>query len=422
MISFNKIKLFSKKYIYLILTFLIIIIICFLFNNLYKKDTKEHYLTYFLPYYDNEKNKIQNFYLNEDYKRMNYKKYFYYEPFNFGYHIKERIIIVQALSKLLLANSKLKNCNDVRFRYDQDLIKNLNKDKIQLAIMSIPAIAYYNSNSTKEDDPINVKLVLKVSQRYVFFITRNNTKIDSLTKFPLKCKIGTNRYKLNEKTQDNFITIEILDYLKYVKDKDYFLKSYVNFNDAGQALINNEVDLLVWIDLFPNEEISNFVNKYANTGLRLLPFIIPQEKVFTSTYYQYDISYIDLNLFSDLYLPVKFGKQEYNNFKPDLKILKFDEYLVTNRFVNKDIIYNITDSYFEYVKVLDRVIPEFSYFIRDIELDNKQIPISYHEGARKYYYDKGVMTNNPNPNCRYLAGVMECNDKTLADHGLTYYS
>lgn len=413
--------LIKNNYLYknikLICIFLIILFLFYFINNM-NKENKEHYLTFFIPYYDNEKDKIQQFYENEDYKRLNYKKNFFYKPINFGYYIKEKKYIIQNIAKMLLANSKIKYCNDIEFKYDMDLIKNLNNNNIQLSIKSIPAIAYYNSNKTKEDDPTNVKLVLKISKRYVFFITRKNNKIESLTSIPFKSKIGVNKYMLSEKEKINFVAFDILDYLKYQINIDYTLIPYDTIFDGGEALINNELDLLIWIDYFPNKNITKFFNDNSYHGLKILPFNIPQEKVFKKINYQYDIDYIDLNNVSKSYLPVRIKNENWNKFKPDMKILSFDEYLVTNRFVDKDIIYNITNSYFKNIKLLKNNNFEYINFISDVELDNKQVPIPYHEGAREYYFDNGYMSNNPSQNCKYLVGVMNCNDKTLLDNNL----
>jgi len=168
----------TKKYIYIIFIFLIIFIIILYLNKLIGKDYKEHYLTYFLPYYDNEKNKIQQFYENEDYKRLNYKNNFFNQPFNIGYHSIGRQFLIENISKLLLSSSKIKKCNVIHHEYDINLIKNINNNNIQLSILSVPGIAYYETDRIKELEPVNINLVLKISKRYVFFITKKSKNYD----------------------------------------------------------------------------------------------------------------------------------------------------------------------------------------------------------------------------------------------------
>ncbi len=417
MIQFNikNIKPY-KKYIYLFFIFLITFIIIFYLNKNFKKEYKEHYLTYFLPYYDNEFNKIQKFYDEEDYKRLNYKKHFIYEPFNFGYHIYQHQDVIQTITKIILAGSKIKTCNNIHYSLSSDLVKDLNNNKTQMTILSSPIIAYFDSVESGIKNFNNVKLILKCTQRYVFFITKKSRKIKSITNFPYGSKIGTNRFKLYNNNENNFIAIEILNYLKYKKDIDYKLLNYDDFNSVGEDLINDKIDLIIWDGYFPNKEMTDFINKNASYGIILLPFNIPQEQVFKSTFYQYDISYIDLNKLSPSYFPVKINNESWNRFKPDLKILKFDEYLVSNRFVKNDTIYDFINTYYKYIKIINN-INNSEQFYNDVEFDEKQIPILYHEGARKYYFNNGYMSNNANPNCKYLVGVMECNDKTLADNG-----
>ena len=46
------------------------------------------------------------------------------------------------------------------------------------------------------------------------------------------------------------------------------------------------------------------------------------------------------------------------------------------------------------------------------------MPILYHNGAYKFYKERGFITNESNPNCRYLVGRMECTEQTLKDNNL----
>ena len=65
---------------------IIILIIIFYVSNKYilKKNIKEHYLTYFLPYYNNEKNVLANFYKNNENNLNYFKKKFNYDIIKYG--------------------------------------------------------------------------------------------------------------------------------------------------------------------------------------------------------------------------------------------------------------------------------------------------------------------------------------------------
>ena len=51
-----------------------LIIIFYLFNKFLLKDVEEHYLTYFLPYYDNKGTDLAKFYKNNESNENYFKK------------------------------------------------------------------------------------------------------------------------------------------------------------------------------------------------------------------------------------------------------------------------------------------------------------------------------------------------------------
>ena len=75
-------KLMNYKLIILVI---IILIIFYSINILLKKynneiNKKEHYLTYFLPFYDNKITELTKMYDNNDDKKNFFKKKFLYKP------------------------------------------------------------------------------------------------------------------------------------------------------------------------------------------------------------------------------------------------------------------------------------------------------------------------------------------------------
>ncbi len=49
-----------------------------------RRNVIENYVTYFLPFYDNEKSELNAFYEDGDYNRYNIKKQIIYKPIYFG--------------------------------------------------------------------------------------------------------------------------------------------------------------------------------------------------------------------------------------------------------------------------------------------------------------------------------------------------
>ncbi len=410
---------FKKSYLLIFVLFLLLFIFYYINNYTLKNNNiKEHYLTYFLPYYDNDKNEIQKFYENDDIKRLNYKKYFIYKPFNFGFIVNQQNETVDQLSKVLLAKSKIETVNKIPFKDYKTLIHNLNINKIQLSLLSLPIVSYFTYNKELENEFNNIKYILKVYKKYLYILTKKSYKINSLRDLPYKIKIGVIKDNI---VKGSIIVNDLLTYLGHKEGQDFTYKEYNNKFELFNAFNDNQVHLIFYNGYFPDETLKDFTTRHAREGLILLPFEVPNEEVFFQNYYQYNHKYIDLNLISQSYLPVSFGKYTFSRFKPDMKMLTYDEYLVTNRMVKDDDIYDIIKTYFNVIPLLNQYPQIQGDPLSSVSLEETGLPIQFHNGAYKFYVEKGYITNNPNPNCKYLVGVMECTDKTLADNNLTYY-
>lgn len=406
---------YTTKMIYTKLIICIIILFIFYYMNHYLfNSVKEHYLTYFLPYYDNDKSEIQKFYENDDIKRLNYKKYFTYEPFHFGFIEGEQNQTVDELSKVLLAKSKIETVRRSPFINYKTLIHNLNTNKIQLSLLSLPVVSFFKSNKEGENEFDNIKYILKMYKKYLYILTKKTYKIKNLRDLPYKIKIGI--------ISDNIIySDDILTYLGHKLNRDFTYKKYNNKYELFNAFNNNEIHLIFYNGYFPDDTLKEFITKHIREGVILLPFDVPREEVFFQNYYQYNHKYIDLNLISESYLPVSFGQYTFSRFKPDMKILTYDEYLVTNRFVKDDYIYDIIKTYYSVIPLLNQYPEIKGDPLSTISLEDTGLPIQFHNGAYKFYVEKGHITDNPNPNCKYLVGVMECTDETLKNNNLLLF-
>ncbi len=66
----QKMKSKYKHLSFYFLLFLLFILFILFYFYLQKKETKEHYLTFFIPYYQTNKEGLYKFYEDEDYKRL----------------------------------------------------------------------------------------------------------------------------------------------------------------------------------------------------------------------------------------------------------------------------------------------------------------------------------------------------------------
>jgi hypothetical protein len=78
----------SKIILILILLISIITLTLYIINESF--NVKEHYLTYFLPYYDKNLTDITKLYLNEDERKNFFKKKFLYNKIIIGYNKFEK--------------------------------------------------------------------------------------------------------------------------------------------------------------------------------------------------------------------------------------------------------------------------------------------------------------------------------------------
>jgi TRAP-type uncharacterized transport system substrate-binding protein len=92
--------------------------------------------------------------------------------------------------------------------------------------------------------------------------------------------------------------------------------------------------------------------------------------------------------------------------------------LVTNKSLKNEYTYN-------FIKYYSENLPYINYKFKNTgyELDNifyNFLILKYHNGVIKYLTEKGYISNIDNENCKYLVGVMECNEKNLKANNLFY--
>ncbi len=401
---------------------LLILILLFIGMNEYlKKNMIENYVTYFLPFYDNEKSELDSFYENQDYNRYNIKKQIIYKPIYFGFLKGEQDYTTRSLIMLLLAKSNIYQVSQIRYSQIKDIIQNLNENRIQLSLLSFPYISYFTFY--RGETPYNynnIKYLLSVYKKYLYPVTKRIHKIENLGDIPYGTKIGVVKDGVTKK--GNVISHDVLTFMGYREGSDY---QYVEYNSELELLAGfgmGQFELMMYIGYFPDTNLNKFLERSVSEEVYILPFTIPRESVFYAKNFQYYPEYIDLNLTSKNYLPKRFNGEEWNQFKPNLKSLCFDEYLITNSKVDDDIIYNIMKTYYENIDKINEFPEIKNHPLSKVNIErDTNMPILYHPGSQRFYEEKGFITNSPNPNCRYMVGVMKCDEKSLKDNNLQFY-
>ena len=83
-----------------LIVFLSIIILFYIINNfILKKNINEHYLTYFLPFYNRNSDDLANFYNNDENNLNYFKKKFNYQDLNIGTNYSEEYFIKSLIKK-----------------------------------------------------------------------------------------------------------------------------------------------------------------------------------------------------------------------------------------------------------------------------------------------------------------------------------
>ncbi len=395
------------------LAIIFITLIFYLSNKtIFKKNIKENYLTYFLPFYDKNTSSLANFYNNNENNLNYFKKKFNYYILKFGVISNDfnftNIVVSDYISKSNLYKATIQKINN-RLHGLEELLTN----QLNFNLNNYATIIYYSETLKGNID--NVRLVTSLYNLYIYIFTKKQYGIYNLDNIPFGCIIGI----LNPPSVFCLYYKKFFGDLGYTENIDYKIKLYNNINDLFDGFINNECQLIVLSDVFPSNEIINKLNNVLDSNIILLPFDVSKEQLFLKQNPHVNIQYVDLNLLGKSYLPRKFGNYEYTKNRPTLKMGSIHKILLTNKDTDPKYTYDIIKFFFENWKYINKTLIDKAYKISKIEIDNNNIGyLDYHSGVLKYFNDIGLITNTNNDNCKYLYGVMACNEKNLANNGL----
>lgn len=380
--------------IYFLLTLIIIYYLIYKFNQ---KDNIENFYTLFQPYYDPNTIKKYNalsqnlssmkqynvtFYINLQQLRTTHFKLFLKSLIAY----KNPIIHVD----LLLKNN------------DRTIIKYINdsKNKNEIGIVPGPILAneYINNNYQ------NLQYLTSLNEQYIFLITPINKNLDTIEELNNKIiGVGEKNGLWHQCANDIFNSINI-PYVPYFNDMKLTL----------QALYNGKIDGMLITDSFPGVLLNDIIYNFYNLQL------ISLDKIHHLDFY-YTKTQIDLTKTPSLYVPqpnyrnknekyrratlftnFKQRKDYHHFFNSAFTTYKFSNYIITNNHMDDRLAYLIVEHLFNNKLLVKK--SENAYLI---------LPIPFNKSAKKYYMDKGYMTNEKNLNCIYLYGKERCTQDTL---------
>jgi TRAP-type uncharacterized transport system substrate-binding protein len=399
-------KIIHIKIIHILIIILILLIVFSIINSHLKKDIKEHYLTYFLPFYDNKITELTNFYNNDENNLNYFKKKINYYPIKFGTNKEDK-----DFTKNFLVNyvSKSLNMETQNIVYTDSLkcIDNLSTGNIEFCLIDPLTTYYYNEELHKSLN--NLRLVTSLYKTYIYMFTLKTYGVYTINDIPLNFKIGL--------IKNNSFTLyykKFLFDLGYSEGENYIIVYKDSIKDLLNSLNDGTVNMIILYQIYPQKDISYLLNEISNPEIILLPFEPNNEDLFLKKNFFLKVESVDLNYLSPSYLPRKFGNSEYLKFRPSMKMCYTYIHILSSINTPEEFNYDFVKFYYENFKYINTTF-EDGYKINLIQ-EKDHIP--YHQGVLKYFKDYGYISNIDNDNCRFLIGRMECNEKTLKDNNL----
>jgi len=399
-----------QKYINFFFILFLLTTIFYTINYYYLNNyTKEHYLTYFLPYYSTSINSLAKFYDNNENNLNYFKQKINYNIVKIG-TVNDQIDFSKDLLTSYIARTNLVKGETIKYNNSVLALDDLINQNINFLITDYFTILYYKNVLKKNTD--SLRLVNHLYKLYFYIFTLKKFNIYNLNNIPTNSKIGV----LNSNSILLFYKKFMSD-LGYEENIDYTIQTYNNYEELFNDLSLNKINMILTIDIFPNETISDLLLKYLNNEIILLPFDIENKEAFLEKNSILYIETIDLNLLSPSYLPKKFNNSMFTIYKPDIKICCTYKILITTFYTNETYCYNISKFIIENYKYINRTNKSGYKLYNYINIHQENI-LDTHNGVKKVLYEKGYYTNTDNDNCKYLVGVMSCNETNLKNNNL----
>lgn len=382
----------------------IIIILIYVFF-IYSPQYKEHFITWFLPYYNKSTGELIEStppYITSNLE-LNYLEYDTFD--NLIINIKERNTYYDFLFKNILKSLRIKR---IFIRNIKNTLEEVSNSPINTAIFSAPFIVNkINKNINKLK---NINFVIYTNYRFLFFIVNSSSNISRLK------EIDKKRINIGPEDTDEFIfgknIIENLNNkFKISPDKIFNYDVDTSF----KKLISGEIDGMVMTDLFPSEKLNKIIETNLDNKIILIPIEDINENVFLQMRPYASKVFLDQNNLPKNYLPIKVKNLYFNKFRPNITSYKYPEIMVCNKNASPKFIFNIVKSIVSNLNVInqsDYVIKnQYNYLSFPDIANNQYIPVNV--GAKLFYNDISINTTYADDLCKYYVGNAKCTPERI---------
>ena len=382
----------------------IIIILIYVFF-IYSQQYKEHFITWFLPYYNKSTGELTEStppYITSNLE-LNYLEYDTFD--NLIVNIKEKNTYYDFLFKNILKSLRLKRIFIMNMK---NSLEEVSKNPINTAIFSAPYIV--NRINRDIDKLKNINFVIYTNYRFLFFIVNSSSNISRLN------EIDNKIINIGPKDTDEYIfgknIIENLNDKFKISPKQVF---EYDVDTSFKKLIKGEIDGMVFTDLFPSEKLNKIIETNQNMKLILIPIEDINENVFLQMRpYAFKVS-LDQNNLPKNYLPVKVKNLYFNKFRPNITSYRYPEIMVCNKDANPKLIFNIVKSIVSNLNIINKsdyvIKNQFNYLSFPDIANNQYIP--EHIGAKLFYKNISINTNYADDLCKYFVGNAKCTPERI---------
>jgi len=382
----------------------IIIILIYVFF-IYSPKNKEHFITWFLPYYNKSTGELTEStppYITSNLE-LNYLEYNTFD--NLIVNIKEKNTYYDFLFKNILKSLRLKRIFIMNMK---NSLEEVSKNPINTAIFSAP---YIVNRINKDIDKLkNINFVIYTNYRFLFFIVNRISNISRLK------EIDNKRINIGPENTDEHIfgknIIENLNDKFKISPKQVF---EYDVDTSFKKLIKGEIDGMVMTDLFPSEKLNKIIETNQNMKLILIPIEDINENVFLQRRpYVFKVA-LDQNNLPKNYLPVKVKNLYFNKFRPNITSYRYPEIMVCNKDANPKLIFNIVKSIVSNLDIInksDYVIKNHFNYLSFPDIANNQY-IPEHIGAKLFYKNISINTNYADDLCKYFVGNAKCTPERI---------
>jgi TRAP-type uncharacterized transport system substrate-binding protein len=383
----------------------IIIILIYIFFIYSPPKYKEHFITWFLPYYNKSTGELTEStppYITSKLE-LSYLEYNTFD--NLIINIKEKNTYYDFLFKNILKSLRIKNIFINKTKYT---LEEVSDNPIKIGIFSAPFIV---NNINKNIDKLkNVNFVIYTNYRYLFFIVNKSSNISRLKEIDNKIiSIGP------EDTDEFWFGKSIIDNLKdkyNVSPKQVF---EYDIDTSFKKLIKGEIDGMIMTDLFPSEKLNKIIQTSTDMKLILIPIEDINETVFLQRRpYALKVG-LDQNNLPKNYLPVKIKNLYFNKFRPDITSYRYPEIMVCNKDASPKLIFNIVKSIVSNLDIINKsdyvIKNQFNYLSFPDIANNQFIPV--HVGANIFYKNVSINTNYSDDLCKYYVGNAKCTPERI---------